>query len=201
MSEITTAELRTSEAATPPASPTSKFARYRADQSFATGSTTKTLPITVHKPDRFNWFTVHPDPSYQFPAMMLDLKLERETYLVAPEIQAELDGLLSPKIIVPCLTRQGACFMWPVTAPDASGRVNTWTTTAMEAVQMATKGWVRIVADMAMGGYKIYQPQVELTPIAWPDLNPDEMLEKAFHHLQIDSIDHPRVRAILRGEA
>jgi hypothetical protein len=183
------------------ASKHSKFdpARFRLDQSFAAGATNKTLTITAHKPDRHSWFMADPDPSHHVPNMMLDIKLDRETYLIDPSLLEELAFELTPKLIVPCITRQANVFMWVVALPDDSGRVNSWTESALEVVDKAMHGWIRIVANMEARGYDIYQPRVEIALPKWPDLTLESMLEMAFKHYLIESLDHPRVRA-LRGE-
>jgi hypothetical protein len=179
----------------------SKFdpARFRLDQSFAAGATNKTLTITTHKPDRHSWFMADPDPSHHVPNMMLDIKLDRETYLIDPSLLDELAFELTPKLIVPCITRQSNVFMWVVALPDDSGRINTWTQSALEAVEKAMHGWIRIVANMEARGYDIHEPRVKIDPPKWPELTLENMLEMAFKHYLIESLDHPRIRA-LRGE-
>src|ERR1019366_7450121 len=77
-------------------------------------------------------FMAHPDPAaYHFVTMVLDIKAERETYLVEPDLREELGRELTPKVIVPCITRQSNVFMWPVSLPSSTGRTNTWTQSAL----------------------------------------------------------------------
>src|ERR1039458_8016708 len=105
------------DAANPTSAKTGRFnpSRLRLSQSFAAGATTRTSPITAHKPDPHNWFMAHPDPAaYHFVTMVLDVKAEREIYLVEPDLREELGRELTPKVIVPCITRQSNVFLWPV---------------------------------------------------------------------------------------
>ena len=185
-------------AAAPTAAKPGKFdpRRLRLSQGFEAGAVNKTSTITAHKPDRHNWFMVHQDPDYHFQTMVLDIKAARETYLVEPGLREELALELTPKLIVPCITRQHNVFLWAVSLPDASGRSNSWVESAMEAVEKGMHGWIRLVANMEAGGYDTYQPRVQLDPPVWPDLTLEDMLEKAFGHYMIDSLDHPRVRAL-----
>ena len=172
--------------------------RLRLAQSFAAGATTRTSPITAHKPDPHNWFMAHPDPAaFHFVTMVLDVKAERENYLVEPGLREELGRELTPKVIVPCITRQSNVFLWPVSLPSSTGRTNSWTQSALDAVQDAMQNWIRLVANSEAGGYDVYHPRVQIDPPVWPDLTLEEMLEKAFGHYLIDSLDHPRVRALL----
>ena len=186
-------------AANPTSGKTGRFdpTRLRLAQSFAAGATTRTSPITARKPDPHNWFMAHPDPAFHFVTMVLDAKAERETYLVEPGLREELGRELTPKVIVPCITRQSNVFLWPVSLPSSTGRTNSWTQSALDAVQDAMQGWIRLVANSEAGGYDVYHPRVEIDPPKWPDLTLEDMLEKAFGHYLIDSLDHPRVRALL----
>lgn len=180
----------------------SKFdpVRLRLPQTFEGGAVTRTSTITARKPDRHNWFMVHPDADgYHFSTLVLDIKADRELYLIAPELRDELGVELVPRMIVPCITRQATIFLWPLALPDSNGRANSWTESALEAVRAAMEGWVRVVPNMEAGGYDLYRPRVQLDLPTWPDLTLEQMLEKAFNHQMIESLDHPRVRA-LRGE-
>ena len=96
------------------------------------------------------------------------------------------------------LTRQGTVFIWPVALPDPDGRRNTWADSAHEAVRHAEDAWVRLVADMGMGAYRIYKAEGQLTEPVWPDRPFSELLEIAFTNRVIDNPDHAIVRR-LRG--
>ena len=117
----------TENAANPTSAKTGRFdpTRLRLAQSFAAGAATRTSPITARKPDPHNWFMAHPDPAYHFMTMVLDIKAERETYLVEPGLREELGRELTPKVIVPCITRQSNIFLWSVSLPGSTGRTNT----------------------------------------------------------------------------
>jgi hypothetical protein len=179
----------------------SKFnpANFRLSQTFEGGATSKDSTITVHKPEKHSWFTVHPDQAYHCPALVLDLKQDRETYLIGKDLRDELAMELTPKLLVPCISRQGSIFIWPVSLPTGDGPANSWTDRALEAVKEAMSGWIRLVANMDAKGYDIVRPRVQIDLPKWPSLSLEEMLEKAFGHHLIESLDHPRIRA-LRGE-
>src|SRR5271167_2141406 len=70
-------------------------ASLRLDQSFADTIGVKKLLTTVpvRKPGKQDWFRVHPDPSYRLtPAAIIEMKEDRETYLVTPNMASELPG-------------------------------------------------------------------------------------------------------------
>jgi hypothetical protein len=72
--------------------------------------------------------------------------------------------------------------------------------TAREAAELAKTKWVRVRADMSLGGYRIYQAEGELSGPEWPDKPLTEILRIAFRDRIVDSEDHPVVRR-LRGLA
>jgi hypothetical protein len=64
---------------------------------------------------------------------------------------------------------------------------------------MAMKGWVRVVANMGLGGYDVFQASGALPDPDWPDVPFREYLRLAFKDRYIDNRDHPILRR-LRGE-
>src|SRR5690348_15937683 len=70
-------------------------AALRLDQSFAETVGVKKLLTTVpvRKPNRQDFVRVHPDPAYRLtPAAILELKEDREVYLITPAMAMELPG-------------------------------------------------------------------------------------------------------------
>ena len=106
---------------------------------------------------------------------------------------------LVAKIIFPVITRQGVLFLWPVRLPDESGKLDNWNRSALEAAQLAMAGWVRVSSNQPLGGYDVIRPKADFPDPVWPDLDLQQMLAIAFKHFFIDSLEHPRLRAI-RGE-
>jgi hypothetical protein len=64
---------------------------------------------------------------------------------------------------------------------------------------MASKQWVRVVANMSLGGYEVFTASGELGAPAWPDLRFKELLRIAFKDRYISDSSHPVLRR-LRGE-
>ena len=60
------------------------------------------------------------------------------------------------------------------------------------------KSWVRIVSDMALGGYQPYVAADDLPDPEWPDYSFQKLLKIGFDKLYIDTPDHPAI-ARLRG--
>src|SRR4051795_5839863 len=119
--------------------------------------------VPVRKPSRHEFFRIHPDPDYNLDTTVFIDKEERETYLVAPGMRAALVGEAKPVLLATCITRQGTVFIWPVALPDADGRRNAWADTAHEAAKHAAEFWVRLVPDMSLSAYRIYEAEGQLS--------------------------------------
>jgi hypothetical protein len=179
-------------------------ASLRLTQDFSTGAGVKKVHLTipVRKPEK-TWFVrAHPDEAYRLQTAVIELKEERgEIYAVAPALWPELAAEVAfrPKLLVTAINRQGVVFLWALNLPKPDGKVDEWTRTGLEAVQLATKGWVRVYANMGVGGYEVAQPTATLSEPEWPDLPFREMLRIAFRDRFVDTLDHPILRR-LRGE-
>jgi hypothetical protein len=156
--------------------------------------------VPVRKPNRQEFVRVHPDQDYQFSTGVLELKEERETYLVDPDLWSELPGEIVPKILLTTINKQDVLTIWPIKLPGDDGRLNNWPESAMEAAQLAQSQWVRVAANMSLGGYETFIATGDLPEPEWPDKSMQEIMDIAFKGKYIDSISHPVFRR-LRGEA
>jgi hypothetical protein len=154
--------------------------------------------VPVRKPSRTEFVRVHPDANMQIATGVFVDREEREVFFVAPELRAELAGELKPILLVTAITRQGVVLLWPVALPDESGRRNAWAETAREACELAKSSWVRLVADMSLGAYRVYEAEGQLSEPVWPDKPLPELLKLGFKDRIIDSGDHPVIKR-LRG--
>jgi hypothetical protein len=134
-------------------------ASLRLSQDFAADLGVKKVLTTVpvRKPDKTWWVRVHPAEDYRLPTVVIELKEERETYLVGPALRAELatEATLSPRTIFTGVNRQGTVFLWPVRLPGPDGKIDDWSRSALEAAQRAMTTWVRVTANMNLGAYDI----------------------------------------------
>ena len=158
--------------------------------------------ISVRKPDKQAFFRAHPDPAYSMVAPLLELKEERETYLVAPAVAVTLPGDVTMKQLVLCQTRQGALFLWPVPVPPPPGtkgaQRNEWHDSARQVLSTAHRHWVRMTADMASGRYNnAIANGITAEPI-WPEQSLRDLLELAFGRERlITEQGHPLVKRLL----
>lgn len=187
---------------TPQADPFADLGKLRLSQDFAATVGVKKLLTTVpvRKPTGQEFIRVHTDEAYRLQTVVLELKDERETYLVAPELWGELPGELKPVALFTAVNRQGVVFLWPVKLPGDDGRVDEWNRSALEAADHAATRWVRVKANMSLGAYEIFEASGDLPDPQWPDSDFTALLRTAFKVRYIDSMEHPVIRR-LRGEA
>jgi hypothetical protein len=179
-------------------------ARLRLSQNLAAALGVKKhlTTVPVRRPSK-EWFVrCHPDATYQLETYVLDLKEDSETYLVTPDLWDSLAGesTFSAKLLVTAINRQGTVFVWPIRLPSPDGRHDEWSRSAMEAANIAKRGWVRVQASMNLGAYEVYEAGGNLSDPEWPTLPLNQLLRIAFKDRYIDSLDHPVLKR-LRGES
>lgn len=179
-------------------------ASLRLSQDFSTGLGVKKalLSVPVRKPANSWWVRVHPSAEYRLQTAVVELKEDRETFLVAPALWHDLatEATFSPRMLYTAVNRQGVLFVWPIRPPRADGRADEWNRTALEAAERGTKGWVRVAANMPLGAYDVFEAGGQLGEPDWPAMPFRDLLHIAFRDRFIDSLDHPVLRR-LRGEA
>jgi hypothetical protein len=178
------------------------IASLRLNPSFLETAGVKKLLTTVpvKRPSPQDFIRVHPAPGYHENFAMIDLKDDREDYLVRPEILQELAGETVLKTIFTAVNRQGVAFLWPIRLPAPDDRKTEWSRSAREAAEMAMTKWLRLKANMSLGAYEITTAESAMAEPVWPELSFEELLRIAFRDRMITAIDHPVVRR-LRGLA
>jgi hypothetical protein len=155
--------------------------------------------ILINKPNKQEFIRVHPDEEYRGAFRVLELRSEREHYLIPKQLQAALEEESSPVLLYTAITRQGTPFLWPIKLPGADGRVNSWTASAQICAQTAMTQWIRVKANTQAGGYDCTMALGAIPEPTWPTLSFREILSIAFRGKVIESFDHP-VLKVLRGE-
>jgi hypothetical protein len=195
-------ECAGANAAKPEADPFD-LASLRLSQDFASAVGVKRLITTVpvRKPSP-EWFVrTHPDPAYRLPTAVLELKEDREIYLVAPSLWSELasERTFSPRLLVASINRQGVPFVWPIRLPGADGKIDNWSRSAMDAADEAKSRWVRVTSNMSLGAYDVAVATAQVAEPAWPDISFQEIIKITFRDNMISDWNHPVLRR-LRGE-
>jgi hypothetical protein len=170
-------------------------------QDFVTmvGTKKEVMRVPIQRPTSQVFFSPHPDPKWRIQVAVIELREDRENYLVVPALLEELQSEWVPKTLVACQTRQGAHFFWPIRLPGQDGRIDTWNEAAMRIASTYGNRWIRLMSNKDVGAYDVVEPITPFPAPTWPD-SPDELMAKAFRDRVIDTLDHPVVKR-LRGLA
>jgi len=153
--------------------------------------------VLVGKPKKSQFFRTHPSDDMTFPAMILENKDSHETYLVAPEVAQVISELVRPVMLHAAIDRQNNVFLIPVPLPGEDGSRNPWHESLAEAVKHAQSKWIRITANINIGGYDVYEAEGELPEPEWPAHDIEELVKVAFRGKIIESLDHPIIQSLL----
>jgi hypothetical protein len=159
------------------------------------------ITVPVRKPDKAWFFRVHPGEDYRLQTYVIELKEERETYLVARPLWPELasEATFAPRVIYTAINRQGVVFLYPIRLPGPDGKLDDWSRSALEAAQRAQTNWVRVAANLSLGAYDLFEATADLPEPQWPEQSFQELLKVGFKDRLIDSLEHSVIRK-LRGE-
>jgi hypothetical protein len=175
--------------------------KLRLDQNFVEQAGVKKLLTTVwvQKPSAQDWVRVHPDAAFRDAFAFIELKEDREHYLVVPSIAAEVATEVVMKMLYTTINRQGTVFLWPVRLPTPDGRVNEWHRTAQEGAERAMTRWIRIKANTSLGANEIFEAPDSIPDPVWPEHSFQQLLRIGFRDRLVQSLDHPVLKR-LRGE-
>ena len=171
--------------------------RLRQDFSETLGIQRVLSHVPVRKPNKTNFIRVHPSEDYRMDIGIVEMKEERETYLVTPAMMSEpgIYELVVPARLVTYITRQGVLALWPLKL-EKDGKLNPWHESALEAAQLAEKQWVSVRADMSLGAYQIFLATAELPEPEWPEHTFSELVRLGFKGLIVDAPDHPLIQQL-----
>jgi hypothetical protein len=147
--------------------------------------------LPVDKPNKSQFFRVHPDLLADVNLLKIDGPNWREIYAVTPNVVKNLDNV-SLYTLFFGVHRDGSYFLWPISATSSDN----WSRSARQIAISAMRQWCRLVPSRATSTYmKRVAPGCEEIPV-WPEGKtfPD-LLVLAFDdgHI-IDSLEHPVAR-------
>jgi len=156
--------------------------------------------VPVRRPGRTEFFRVHPDPAYVLDTHILEHAdgLDRKTYLVVPELRAELAPELRAVRLFTCITKRATVFLWPAKLPleDASNSGRAWHQSALQAAEEAKRLWVKLVGNKELGAYEYVKARGDLGEPQWPDKTLQELIKLAFKDQLIDTLEHEVIREL-----
>ena len=153
--------------------------------------------VLVGRPKKPQFFRTHSADDMTFPGMILENKEARESYVVVPVVAQEISELVRPVMLHAAIDRQNNVFLIPVPLPGEDGTRNPWHESLAQAVELAKQKWIRITANMHVGGYDVYVAEAELPEPEWPEYDIDALIQVAFRGKIITDLDHPVVQSLL----
>lgn len=152
--------------------------------------------VPVRRPDPQSWVYISSKPEMRINVAVLELKQQRETYLVKPEVALSLDGDISHRMLVPYADREGGFFLWAVRFTDSRGNLDSWTTSALRICQEYCDRWIKIKSKMNTGCYEVTLAPVEAPAPEWPMGGIKFLVNRAFRNKVISSLDDPIVKRL-----
>lgn len=153
--------------------------------------------VHVGKPKKPQFFRTSQSNEMTFNAMILEQKDTRECYAVAPSVAQQIGELVRAVQLHAAIDRQNNVFLIPVPLPGESGTRNPWHESLAQAVEHAKTKWLRITANMHVGGYDVYEAEGALPEPEWPEHTIEALFEVAFRGKIISTLDHPIVQSLL----
>ena len=153
--------------------------------------------VLVGKPKKPQFFRTHESDDMTFAAMILENKEARESYLLVPAVAQEISELVRPVMLHAAIDRQNNVFLIPVPLPGEDGTRNPWHESLAQAVEHAKLKWIRITANMHVGGYDVFEAQAELPEPEWPAHDIGALIQVAFRGKIITGLEHPVVQSLL----
>lgn len=160
------------------------------------------VSVAARRPNRQEFFRVHPDPAYRVDATVLEYEGVdgRQIYFIPPAMRSYVPEEAKAVRIFTCVSKQGVLFLWPAKLPSADGMGRSWHESALAIAEKAEGQWVKMVGNRLAGAYEAFVANGDLGLPQWPTEPLGDLLRKAFSGERlIDSPDHDVLRA-LRGE-
>lgn len=153
--------------------------------------------VECQRPPKGILFTVRPEPEkpWKDRGFYWLLQIEgRDPYLVAPAIAAKKkdeEDTLRPALLVRYVTMTGEEGLWPLKLNPPDGKANAWNTSALNILELAENGWVRIVSMKKHYRHQLSKKTLTETPPKFSNRSFDELVNAAFNEDQIvSSLDH-----------
>ena len=106
--------------------------------------------VPVRKPLASGFRPRSAEPQYRETLAFIELKDDREIYIVDLGAVPELQGECFFATLFTAITRTGVLFMWPVKVAGGRRPDQRWHVSAATAAQHAMKSWVRVKANMSL---------------------------------------------------
>ena len=159
------------------------------------------LSVDVRKPDRKEYFRVHPDPAYRLDVPLLEhaLGMDRTFYWIAPSMRAPLADHLTWHRLFTCSSKKSGVFFWAAKLPVPGNSGRKWAESGLRCASAAMSEWGKMQGNSEGGGYVWSRAKAVHPDPVWPAKTLDELIRLAFGENTINSPDHLAIK-MLEGE-
>jgi hypothetical protein len=164
----------------------------------------KSFDVRIEKPPKGHYFTVCVEPvkPWKDRAFFFLLEMEgRDSYIVAPAI-AKLkadEDVIRPVLLVRYVRMAGEEGLWPLKLDKPDAKSNRYNKTALEVLEEAEKGWVRLISAKGHYRYSVSRKTLERTPPKFSSRTFQELRDSGFKDRIITSLDHEIWNALDQG--
>jgi hypothetical protein len=157
--------------------------------------------LRVGKAPQQEFWMTHSSEDYRADALLLEVKADRDFYLVHPAMKTELEEEAAAFRLHLAIGRSGVPFLLAIRLPGPDGKWNSWPESLEKIALLGRTRWVRAIPKSAAGMYVPLVGSDTLPGPDWPELpSMRDLLRLAFGDRLIDTADHPVIRR-LRGLA
>jgi hypothetical protein len=163
------------------------------DEIFADGGGQSSV-VLCQRPPKGHFFTCRPEKPgtvWQNRRLLYFLLIDgHDPYVVAPalakaKLETEEEDCIRPVLIVRYVTMQGVEALWALKL-DRGEKINAWNVSARNILQLAERGWVRI---LSLKGHYQHQPSRKTltdVPPKFTERTIDELIDIAFAERMVD---------------
>jgi hypothetical protein len=150
--------------------------------------------VSIGKPNGQTFFRVHPEWKAVYPVFEKKQDYKSEFFIVDTKTVPELASEVTPRLIVPLITRDGSLYVWPLRIGTPEKEADLAARSAYVAMQKAKSSWVRV--NWKGREFECFVAKGELPEPEWPEITFDEVVDLAFGGQVIEDGSHPVVKAL-----
>jgi hypothetical protein len=154
--------------------------------------------VAIRKPHGNEYFYVHPDKGVWGISFLTVMDGQKNVYIVHPRIQSEIASDIRHSVLVPCLTRTGTVFLWPIPVPRNPGARSFGTGDTLSQVTKHAGQWIRVQWNSGAFRYVVTVAKAQQSG-SFP-MEVSDTLKEGMEGRVIDTTDHPVVK-FLNGDS
>src|SRR5262249_1420712 len=125
------------------------------------------LPLKL--PGKQTWFRTRHGEEWRGAFAIIDLKDDREQYVVSPRLVPELSTEVGYKTLRLAITRSGNPFFLPLRFPGPDGKDMRWWSSMREHAARAEVCWIRVISNQEIGAYERLEATGQIPDPKWPE--------------------------------